>query len=281
MKKMLFLIVLLSVAFSFSCGSSSKTVRKETCKRDEKVICSKEKAPLLEHLTEEEIGASISQFSSKYKQKEKLVFSQTKVSEIDQCISVYQFYNCKAYCESDTITKENKEFVDKQIVDECKGMATKGNNEIAINFNIDGNINLNNRIIIDYTFENFDVYEGLTKVIQLAFEEKATANKFSIVDQDTKQKAMDKIKAEKNWTQNDPQYLPELGKQLAANIMVQIQITKLGESKYLLTNKFVGLERAVIISTKNLKYSPADDPKQEKIYDEFQKLADEFFATLK
>ncbi len=280
MKKALLFFVLLSVLLSFSCSSSSKTVRKETCQRDEKVICSKEKAPLLEHLTEEEIGAGISKFSSKYKQKEKLVFSQTKVSEIDQCISVYQFYNCKAYCESDSITKQDKEFIDKQIIDECKGMST-GKNEISINFNFNETTNLNNRIIIDYTFENFDVYEGLTKVIQLAFEEKATANKFSIVDQDTKQKAFDKIKAEKNWTQNDPEFLPELGKQLAANIMIQIQITKLGETKYLLTNKFVGLEKAVIISTKNLKYSPSDDPKQEKIYDEFQKLADEFFATLK
>jgi hypothetical protein len=153
---------------------------------------------------------------------------------------------------------------------------------------------IGNRVLIEFVSNGVEVDKMLKRIIYLAFEEKATAStgKYVIIDDEVRQKAYDRILKEHDWQQNDPRFLPELQKQLAATAMVQITITELGK-KFLLTNKFILLEKAVVLKTKNLKYEPIHTYgfgeevgdvdgklKSEEIYDNFLKLAEEFLTSM-
>ncbi|MBN2694572.1 hypothetical protein JXR93_07905 [bacterium] len=278
-------ILLLFIAiFMFSCGSSQKVVSKnEKCKRDTQVVCSKGNAPVLEHLTDDEINANVNLFSKSfggsYKGSELVKYQNTQFSEIDHCIATYQYYNCKAYCESSTISKEDKEKKDQEIIAQCSSIVTEGKKNSG---KPDVTLGTKNRILIHFESSGMEINEDLQKVIYLAFEEKATesGNDFVIIDNKTKEEAAKTILAAHDYDQNDQRFLPELQKQLAANLMVEIKVTPLG-SQYLLTNKFVLLETAVIVKTKNVKYNPENDPKKELIYDEIGKLAELFLNSVK
>jgi len=294
------LLAMFLFIFLASCGGNAVIKKEKTCKRDSSIICSKDNAPILEKMDSKSISANVKMFGASYKDNNMVKYMKTDVSEVDQCISVYQYYNCKAYCESDSITKAEKIKKDQEIVENCTATMNKNKleqkeaaEEISKKF-------IGKRIFIDFILEDgVELDKKLKKIIYLAFEEKATekVGKYVIIDDEIKKKVMDRIIHEKGWKQNDPRFLPELEKQLDANIMVQIVITKLG-SKLILTNKYILIEEGITLRIKNLKYDPNisniaadkfedfDSPKvtaelkEERIYDSFLKLAGEFLDSM-
>ncbi|MBN2693768.1 SUMF1/EgtB/PvdO family nonheme iron enzyme [bacterium] len=118
---------------------------------------------------------------------------------------------------------------------------------------------------------------SILEVIKLGFEEIATKNSFIIVDESVKKTAFEKIKSEHNWKQNDPKFLPELGKQLSAKEMVLIKIVKKGKN-YLFSNQLISLESGAILDTKTLEYNPKDDKDFSNLFLKVQKLAQNFLC---
>ncbi len=291
-----FIFSLFLLIFLVSCGGTNATIKKQDkCQRDSTIICSKDNAPVLEKMSESDIKANIKMFGAAYKNKDMVRYMKTDVSKLDQCISVYQYYNCKAYCESDTITKEEKVKKDQEIVKECTRMMKKEQSDTKELQKDISKKKLGNRIYINFVAEEGSkIDEKLKKIIYLAFKEKATetTGKYVIIDDAEKQKTWDRIIKERKWSQNDPRFLPELQKQLAANIMIKIIATPMG-SKLLLTNEFFLLEKSVGLKTKNLIYTPtpavvddfdapaaSDKLKADKIYEAYSKLAEDFFKSL-
>jgi len=292
-----FMFSMFLLLFLVSCGGTNASIKKQDrCQRDSTIICSKDNAPILEKMNENDVKAQIEMFGASYKNKEKVKYMKTNFSKMDQCVSVYQYYNCKAYCESDTITKAEKIKKDQEIVKECTNMIKKENSDQKELQKDISKKKIGNRIYIDFIGEDgAKINKKLQKIIYLAFEARATetTGKYVIIDDAIKQKAWDRIVKEHKWSQNDPRFLPELQKQLSANVMIQIKATPMG-SKLLLTNKFILLEKAATLKTKNLTYTPSlsggDDEfdigtpskelKAEKIYEAYSTLADEFFKSL-
>lgn len=277
-----YLPLLLIAILAIGCTPTTQhtRVKREQCRRDKTLFCSKSGAPVLEQMSQKELAASISQFGASFKNKGKVVFKDTRISEIDQCISVFQYYNCKTYCESDTMTKQEKIAIDLNIIKDCKGMipanATAQKSALLKKLKP---LSDKRRIWIRFKPEGLIVTPTLRKLIYLAFEEKATTAKYQIIDDAMKKKAYLQIKRQRGFAQNDPRFLPEFRKQLAANVMVEVDITPLGRF-HLFSIRFTEMETAATLMTKTIKYNEQSDPDREVIYDDFQNLAGSLFKNL-
>ncbi len=130
---------------------------------------------------------------------------------------------------------------------------------------------IENRIVISID-SKLNIDENLKKIIRLAFEEIATDNNYSIVDDNIKKKAYQRILKEHNWSQNDPKFLVELNKQLSSKEMVIIEITRQGNN-YLFTNRLVNLESGLSTKTVNKTYSPENDKDYLNLFKTVKKLA--------
>jgi len=145
------------------------------------------------------------------------------------------------------------------------------------------------RILIWLDTGDFTINETLEELIYLAFEEEATAAKvkYTIISQDVRDAAIEAIKLEHGWKQNDPRFLPQLKKQLSANFFGQIKVVPMfskgdeNEGKlFMLTNKFIRIETALIIVTSSLKYMPAQTKNEyNAIFNKFKQLAHKFFIV--
>ncbi len=191
------------------------------------------------------------------------------------------------------IPQNNNFLLSNQWVDLQNGVILKTKN-LLFNDNIENNYNYfygkvqtlarnfitskeENPIIIK-TESDLPVTDNLDKIIKLAFEEIATQNNYSIVDDELRQKAINRIITEKNWKENDPKFLPELGKQLAAKEMVVIKITKKGENDFLFSNQLISLENGLVTETKTINYSNKNDKNNEILFLKTQKLAQTFLC---
>jgi len=136
---------------------------------------------------------------------------------------------------------------------------------------------IENRIVLSID-SKVKLDDNLKKIIKLAFEEIATDNNYSIVDDNLKDKAYKRILKEHNYSQNDPKFLVELNKQLSANEMVVIEITEQGDNKYLFTNKLLNLESGLNIKTENKVYNKENDKDYLNLFKTVQKLANDFLC---
>jgi len=136
---------------------------------------------------------------------------------------------------------------------------------------------IENRIVISIN-SKLDINENLKKIITLAFEEVATNNNYSIVDDNIKQKAYNRILKERKWKQNDPKFLVELNKQLSSKEMVIIDITKQGEDNYLFTNRLINLKTGLNTKTVNKTYSKKNDKNYLNLFKTVKTLAQNFLC---
>ena len=136
---------------------------------------------------------------------------------------------------------------------------------------------IENRIVI--TINSTELKDkSLEKIIRLAFEEVASENNYSIVDDEIKDKVFNRILKAHSYKQNDPEFLVELKKQLAAKYMIIIDITKENEFDYIFTNKLIDLKTALNMKTLNKRYSFKNDENYLRLFDTVEDLAREFLC---
>lgn len=134
------------------------------------------------------------------------------------------------------------------------------------------------RIVIELQTDLF-LKKSMRRMVRLAFEEVATRHKYVVVDDRVKQIAFGRIQKDRQWKQNDPKFLQELGKQLAANEMVLVEITALDQQGVLLiTNRFVNLKTGLVVKTENRKYDARNDQDYTELFDTVQILAERFLC---
>lgn len=168
---------------------------------------------------------------------------------------------------------------DKQIKKEKTTKIKKNTKKVVVQENREKlSTQEKNRIIIQISTE-LTLDENLKKAIILAFEEIATRNNYSIVDQETRKKAYEQINKDHEWEQNDPKFLLELKKQLAANKIVEIRISKQKNGDLLLTNRLISLDTAINLKTANNFYTPSkSDNNYMKLFEQVQLLAKKFLS---
>jgi formylglycine-generating enzyme required for sulfatase activity len=134
-------------------------------------------------------------------------------------------------------------------------------------------------IIIYINSNGFIIDDNLEKSLRLGFEEIATKQKYVIIDDEIKEKALQRIKKDHAWAQNDPRFLIELGKQVSASKMVFIDITKFSEQSYKLSNRWINLATGVVENTKTFSFNHQfNNETKEILFGEIQRLASYFLT---
>lgn len=130
------------------------------------------------------------------------------------------------------------------------------------------------RIVVDVQVPQYR--KILNRLIRNGVQEIATEKKFVIIDDDTKKKAYKRILKDRKWSQNDPAFLVETGKQMAADLLITVVVSEETRSGVLfLTLRLADLKTGTVISTRNIPYDPR--VQNYKIYGQMQVAARKLF----